>query len=407
MIMLNFLNFFKGCVLIKVDGFFTERFINLCINDGILLWDIKRAGEERLYAKISPSDYKRIRKAALKTKSRVSIIKKSGLPFLLFRYRKRKFAFFGVVIFCLMLLFYNSHIMGISIEGNERLETEKVAESLKDYGIYRLAPIKDVNNKLVQNKMMTKHAEIAWIGINIRGSRVYIEIKERLDTKMDESGDIPCDIVAKKSGIIDELDIREGQNMVKPKEFVQKGDLLVSGAIDSNVQGIRYVRSYGEVYAFTEEEKSAEYKMERIEKTATGKTKKKLSLINGEKEIKLYIREEPGYKNYEKKETKKNLFFGMVLKTDIYSEQEVKKVKRSEKETFEFGKGELVEELKKELSASAEIKNISAKYEKKDDETLIVDVKFELRENIAEQRPIDKIENLNYDIQSIDNNEGI
>ena len=404
MVVLNFLNFFKGCVLIKVDGFFTERFINLCISDGILLWDIKRAGEERLYAKICPSDYKKVRKAARKTKSRVSIVKKSGLPFILFRYRKRKFALVGIFIFCLMLLFYNSHIMGISIEGNERLETEKVIESLKDYGIYRLAPIRDVNNKLVQNKMMTKHEEIAWIGINIRGSRVYIEIKERLDTKMDENSDIPCDIVAKKSGIIDELDIREGQNMVKPKEFVQKGDLLVSGAIDSNVQGIRYVRSYGEVYAFTEEEKSKEYKMERIEKTATGKTKKKFSLVNGEREIKFYIKDEPGYKNYEKKETKKGLFFGMVLKTEIYSEQEVKKVKRSEKETFDFGKGELVEELKKELSDSAEIKNISAKYEKKDNETLIVDVKFELRENIAEERPIDKIENLNYDIQSIDNN---
>ena len=155
--------------------------------------------------------------------------------------------------------------------------------------------------------------------------------------------------MAKKSGIIDELDVRKGQNMVKPKEFVQKGDLLVSGAIDSNVQGIRYVRSYGEIYAFTEEEKSKEYKMERIEKTATGKTKKKFSLINGEKEIKLYVKDEPGYKNYERKETKKTLFFGIVLRTDIYSEQEVKRVKRSEKETFDFGKSELVEELKKEF----------------------------------------------------------
>ncbi len=404
MVVLNFLNFFKGCVLIKVDGFFTERFINLCINEGILLWDIKRAGEERLYAKISPQDYKKIRKAARKTKSRVSIVKKSGLPFLIFRYRKRKAAFIGLFIFCLMFLFYNNHIMGISIKGNERLETEKVMVSLKDYGIYRFAPLKDVNNKLVQNKMMTKHSEIAWIGINIKGSRIYIEIKERLDTKMNENEEIPCDIVAGKSGIIDELDIREGQNMVKPKEFVQKGDLLVSGLVDSNVHGVRYVRSYGEVYAFTEEERSKEYKMERIEKTATGKTKKKFSLMNGEKEIKFYVKNEPGYKNYEKKETKKPLFFGIDLKTKLYSEQEVKKVKMSEKETFEFGKSELVEELKKELSESAEIKNISAKYEKKDNETLKVYVKFELRENIAEERPIDKIENLNYDIQSIDNN---
>ena len=107
---------------------------------------------------------------------------------------------------------------------------------------------------------------------------------------------------------------------------------------------------------------------------------------------------------------KKTGFFGMEFKTCTYSEYEPKKVKRGEREAFEDGKKDLIEKMKQEIFTDSEnsediqIKNISSKYDKKDAETIEITVNFELRENIALQRPIDKIENLNYDILNTDNN---
>ena len=411
MFALDIVNFIKGYVSIRIDGFFCERFINLCVKKGILLWDIKRSGESRIYAKISISDFKRVNEAAKKTRSKVTIAKKSGLPFLMFRYRKRRLALIGIVIFFVMLTFFKSHVMGIDIRGNERIETDAVEAALKDFGVYLGADLRDIDRRLVQNKMMNRMEDIAWIGVNIRGSRVYIEIKERLDTEENPETDIPCDLIAKRDGIIEELDVREGQSMVKRNEFVEEGDLLVSGAMDSNSMGIRYVHSYGEIYASTNYEKTGEYALTITEKKLTGRQKKKYSIHFGEKSFDLFLKNEPDYKYFEKKEdVKKTGFWGMEFKTCTYSEYEPKKIKRGEKEAFEDAKKDLIEKMKQEIFTNSEnsddiqIKNISSKYEKKDAETIEITVNFELRENIALQRPIDKIENLNYDILNKDNN---
>lgn len=402
--LIKLISFIRGYVNIIVDGYFTERFINMCVNSDILLWDIKRLGENRIVAKIMPGDFHKIRNAARKTKSTVRISEKKGLPFLMFRYRKRKIAVVGIVICFAMFAFFSSHVMGIDITGNERVSKEKIITSLKDFGIYTCAPLKGIDRKLVQNKMMTRFEDISWIGINIRGSRVYIEVKERLDTKEGVALDKPCDLVAKEDGIIDELKVREGQSLVKVKEFVEKGDLLVSGAMDSTKLGIRYVHSYGEIYAITQRNLSRDYPLEYIEKIQTGQEKTKYIVSILGKKFNLFIKKEPEYKLYEKNESEKeyiilkNVLPSLYIKKITYKELKEKKINVSEKEAFEKGKEEISEEIKKNLSKDTEIKNISSKYEKSGEKSIKVTVNFELRENIAEERAIDKIENLNYDI---------
>lgn len=409
--MLKFINFLKGYVHIIIDGYFTERFINICVNSDILLWDIKRLGETRISAKVLPGDFHRLRVAARKTKSSVKIAGKSGMPFLLFRYRRRKLAIVGIAAFFFMLMYFSSHVMGIDITGNERVTTESIESSLKDFGIYTCAPLKSIDRKLVQNKMMTRFDDISWIGINIKGSRVYIEIKERLKIPEGVALDVPCDLIATEDGIIDELNVREGQSLVKRKEFVEKGDLLVSGAVDSLQSGIRYVHSYGEIYAITQRNLSRDYSLEFTERVYTGREKKKYSVSVLGKKLNLFLKKEPEYKFFDKKEEKKdysfmkNLFPTVSLEKTIYKEQNEKKIKKTEKEMFETAKKELTEEIKKELAKDTEIKNISAKYEKKGEKNITVTVNFELRENIAKERAIDKIENLNYDILDSKKNE--
>ncbi len=43
--MIGILKFIRGYVQIKVWGFAPERFLNLCSNKNILLWDIRREGD--------------------------------------------------------------------------------------------------------------------------------------------------------------------------------------------------------------------------------------------------------------------------------------------------------------------------------------------------------------------------
>ena len=82
--------FCAGFVEIKVEGFFIERFLNICRNKNIILQDLQKEKGTYLNVKILKSDFKEIRHIAKKTKCKVKIEKKSGIPFFVNRYRKRK-----------------------------------------------------------------------------------------------------------------------------------------------------------------------------------------------------------------------------------------------------------------------------------------------------------------------------
>ena len=43
--MIELLKYMRGYLRIRVSGFSPERFMNLCSNRGILLWDIVREGD--------------------------------------------------------------------------------------------------------------------------------------------------------------------------------------------------------------------------------------------------------------------------------------------------------------------------------------------------------------------------
>ena len=105
------LNYIIGYVNIKVESYFLERFINICISKKIFLWNVKRKKSTILYANISIKDYKRLKEITKKTKSRVKIESKKGLPFLLHKYRKRKIflGFFILVLIGLIAMEYRNN----------------------------------------------------------------------------------------------------------------------------------------------------------------------------------------------------------------------------------------------------------------------------------------------------------
>ena len=71
--MIGILKFIRGYVQIKIWGFAPERFLNLCSNKNILLWDIRRDGDI-YYMCISLSGFRQLKSIARITISRVVIL---------------------------------------------------------------------------------------------------------------------------------------------------------------------------------------------------------------------------------------------------------------------------------------------------------------------------------------------
>ncbi len=397
------IDFMAGYVTVVAEGKFLERFLNICMRRNIFLSDVKHRGEERLEVRLGRKDFKRLRPVARKTKTRVRILGRHGLPFFLHKYKKRKLAVIGLVLFFGMLWFLSGHIMGIDITGNERIDTKALKEGLREAGVFYGANASRIDRKSVQNKMMTDFDDIAWIGINIKGSRAYIEVKERLDTDLGESKEVPCNIIAARDGIVRILDIKEGQSVVKTNTMVEKGDLLVSGAVNSSVDGIRFVHSFGSVFAETTYEKRRVYSLEYTEKLYTGKTKTKTSVEILGINLNLYLKEKSSFAKSDasSKRTEYPMLWGYLpsvyLNQKIHSEYTEVKKSRTVSDIAELGRKELLEELKKEMGETAEIKDVSVTFSEVSQNKVEIVVKALCFEDIAHQSPIDKIENIQYD----------
>lgn len=107
-----------GYVNIVVEGFFIERFINMCISKKIFFWKTNRTRSTIFSANIGIKEYKQAVKIARKCQCKIKITKKRGLPFLLNRYRKRKIFALTLVLIVASIITVSNFIWNIEISRN-------------------------------------------------------------------------------------------------------------------------------------------------------------------------------------------------------------------------------------------------------------------------------------------------
>ena len=56
-----------GYVRIEIEGYYIERFINICQNKKILIWNLKRQKVVKLFLNIGIKDFKKLKNIARKT----------------------------------------------------------------------------------------------------------------------------------------------------------------------------------------------------------------------------------------------------------------------------------------------------------------------------------------------------
>ena len=84
----SLIRYIKGYVKIRVEGCSPERFINMCSRNAIYIWGLEpvKSGYE-MYLELA--GFRKIRPLARKSHTKVVLVCREGLPFSLFRWRKR------------------------------------------------------------------------------------------------------------------------------------------------------------------------------------------------------------------------------------------------------------------------------------------------------------------------------
>ena len=386
------LNYILGYVNIKVEGFFIERFINICISKKILLWNIKRKKSTIMYANIGINDYKKLKPIAKKTKSKISIQDKKGLPFVVHKYRKRKI-FVGLLAVIFIALFVMSKfIWNIEIKGNNQISKAEILEELNKQGLKIGAYKGKINSNSIINRVRLDRNDIAWMGIDLEGTNAIVEIKETSKAPEIIDENEYCNIVSNKEGMITKINVQNGTAVVKEGDIVKQGDILVQGYLEGKYTGIRYVHAKADIEAKIWYSKKEKVFLKQQIQVPTGATEEKYTLNINNFKINFY-KTLSKFENYDTiNENKKLMIFSnFYLPIEITKKTNYEYVNEekiyTEEELIQLTQEKIEEELKEEISQKENIINKQTNVYPNED-YIEVEVIYEVLENIGNKDKI-------------------
>ena len=222
---------YTGYVRVRLTGRSPERFFNLCRSSKILLWNIACEKEEYRFFLLLP-DFYRIRPFARKAGVRVRIQEKLGLPFFLYRNRKRKLFAVGAASFFLLLFVLSRFIWNISFSGNLLFTDDMLTGQLREIGVCYGMPKRGVDCDRIEEELRSRCSRIVWVSAHVSGTRLQIRIRENETADgiplREES---PRNLVAETAGTVVSILVRAGKAVVQPGDEVEKGQILVEGML--------------------------------------------------------------------------------------------------------------------------------------------------------------------------------
>lgn len=280
-------NYIIGYIRISIEGYYIERFINICRNNKIAIWNLKRDKNVKLELNVGIKDLKRVAKIAKKTKCKMRITKKKGVPFLFNRYKKRKLFFAFLIAIIIILAISSNFIWNIQIVEEDKDTMENLYQDVIDSGLTIGKMKSKINTKDIINKVRLKRDDIAWMGIELKGTNAIVKVV-KATAKPDIIDDEDyCNIVSDKQGIITKISAQNGTIAVKVGDTVNVGTTLINGWMEGKYTGIRYVHAKGEIQAKVWHTKSKKIPYNSTERTETGKIENKYKIKINNFEINL------------------------------------------------------------------------------------------------------------------------
>ena len=166
---------------------------------------------------------------------------------------------FGISLasFLLIVVILSMFIWNITIDGNVMHTSNELYNFIRKQNVY-VGEYKD--------------SDITWVCAEIKGTNLIIHVNENYNRTIKEQENSPYNIIANCDAQIDSIITRTGVGNVKKGDKVKKGDLLISGEVDTynefeEIIAKKYVKADGEIYAKVKYEFNKKYKIkEKVKK---------------------------------------------------------------------------------------------------------------------------------------------
>lgn len=393
MLITNLYNYFRGYLKIKITGGSREKFINACAKDGIKINGVKNIDKTSMTADVGIRQFRKMREICRISSSRVHILSKKGVPFMLGRLLKREGLICGFLLFVIVITWLCGHIWYIEIGESANVPKEVIQKQLEMCGIYYGAPIRGINPNKVQAEMLNLNPKLSWLWPEVKGTKVTVDLRDKSPKPEIVEVDKPCNIIASESGTVTEVLVKEGRSMVENGMNVAKGQLLVGGIYDSKAIGYRAVHSEAQIIATVNKKVSGTYALNNEQEIPTGNYKKNIGVSIGDNEIFVpiigkqfnsYIHEKSEYPF-----KVGNLYFPFAFIKNTYLQTEIVTISYEKEKIIEEAKEYLEKDLQNSVKNGMILeKNFSVR--QIDENTVEVALDAVCSMDIAEKQPIEE-----------------
>ena len=291
--MIEFLKYLKGYLRIRVWGFSPERFMNLCSNKGILLWDIVREGDV-YYMCINLRGFWSLRPIVRKTGTRVAILERYGLPFFLPKLLKRKVFVCGLILAVGFWFWSSLYVWNIELTGNYQITQDIFDTFLEERHVIIGMSKKELDIEALEKEIRRQFPEVTWASAKLTGTKLQIDIKENDAPITVEKEEVSqgMDLVSQYSGTIIAIIVRSGIPKVSIGDTVEAGAILVEGKVpiyndDATIREYRYVNADADIILEHTTDYSDRLPFDYVKKVYTGREKNCHYLRVGNREWRL------------------------------------------------------------------------------------------------------------------------
>lgn len=324
----------------------TEKLYNIGIN----IYEIKNF-DNYLLIKISYEDYEKLKKY-LKSYN-ISIFSYTGIK-KIEKYAMKNFVFFiSLFIGVIILLIVNNMIFKIEIKTNNKEIYEMVNESLKENNIKVFTLKKRHKNveKIVEKILQENEKDIEWLEIVYDGLKMKVLVTEKI--KFNSEVEYKhCNVVASSSGKIISMNVYKGDVLKEINDYVNKGDILITGEITHNEEVKDILCAKGEVYGEVWYKIKVSVPFVEEYKEYTGKNRYNFQIKTNNQKFKIF---KDRLKSYEEKY--ENIYKLNDFEINFVKEKEyiIKNEKLNEEEAYEKAFKDGVDKIQNNLSKDEEI----------------------------------------------------
>ena len=279
----------RGYCRVEVCGAFPETVLNACAMQALELWDMKCEDDHTLRFCVYERDIPALEDIARRCMCDMSVLGTAGGSTRRRFLKNHVWLLVSLLVALGILAASSLFIWDIDVYGCDELSEGEVLRALSDCGVDCGAYWPALSVDMIRAGMLTRLPELAWMTVNVSGSRAIVLVEERVEKPEIYIESAGADIVAARTGIIRRLSVLNGTPLVGTGQSVTAGETVISGTMESLSRDARCVRAQGGVTADTWYELSAVCPAQMQEKTPRAGVRRRFALKFGKTRYNFYF----------------------------------------------------------------------------------------------------------------------